>query len=405
MKRAAQSAHAFAWCRVFFGFYLCLHFLWLFPDAVELFSSAGMLPDASLLPTFGTLPNLFWISDAPWMVYLTLSSGVVLSLLLMVGLGRRGVSFGLWLIWMSLLNRNLFISNPSLPFVGLLLLVLTVLPKGEPTLRSSGEPGWVLPHSVHLALLMTLMAGYTVSGCHKLFSPSWVDGQALRYVLTLPLARDHGLRTFLLDAPPFWLEAATYLTLAMEVSALPLALFRPTRPWVFAGLTVMNLGILCLVDFADLTFGILLFHLFCIDEKWIPPAQSQVEHPIYVFDGVCGLCNGVVDFTLRTDPYSRIHFASIQGEKVKALEVPMVHNGETMAVWEGDQVRTQSDAALRLAALLGGFWRVLAAVGQLCPRPLRNRVYHVVQRHRYGWFGKHETCRIPTPAERERFFD
>jgi predicted DCC family thiol-disulfide oxidoreductase YuxK len=63
---------------------------------------------------------------------------------------------------------------------------------------------------------------------------------------------------------------------------------------------------------------------------------------------------------------------------------------------------TQSDAVLRIASHLGGIWR-LAEVFRIVPKPVRDAAYAFVAAHRYQWFGKKDTCRMPTPAERKRF--
>ena len=74
-----------------------------------------------------------------------------------------------------------------------------------------------------------------------------------------------------------------------------------------------------------------------------------------------------------------------------------------MALKDDDQLYTESDAVLNLLAGLGGLWRIAATLGLLFPRSIRNAVYSQVQKRRYNIFGKHDTCRIPTPAERARF--
>jgi hypothetical protein len=58
--------------------------------------------------------------------------------------------------------------------------------------------------------------------------------------------------------------------LALELLAFPLALFRPTRKWIWLGIVGMHLGILCIVDFADLTTGMLMIHLFTYNPSWFP---------------------------------------------------------------------------------------------------------------------------------------
>jgi hypothetical protein len=131
-------------------------------------------------------------------------------------------------------------------------------------------PDWSVPRPLYAGAWLLLGLGYTLSGIHKLGSPSWVDGTALRHVLELPLARDTALRTALLSLPDAVFEIMTYGALAVELSALPLFLFRATRKFAWAGLIGMQLGILCLLDFADLTAGMLLFHAFVLESTAFP---------------------------------------------------------------------------------------------------------------------------------------
>lgn len=402
MPLAPITPNQFALLRALFGLYLLIHFLGLFPVGVELFSNEGMIADPSLQPTWGLVPNLFWIGDDPFMVYGVLSLGVGLSIALALGWKRRVVSLGLWIVWMSLFNRNILISNPSLPFVGLILLVLSALPSGEPKAMDEPRADWGIPVWVYWGLLIALMGGYTASGLHKLSSPSWLEGLALRHVLELPIARDYFLRDIMLALPDPIIKGMSWGALGMEILALPLTLIRPTRRWIWLGLLSMNVGILFVIDFADLTFGVLMMHAFCFHQGWLPPAKLKSEHPVVFFDGVCSLCNHAVDFLIAEDHNQRYHFASIQGETAQALDNTDVQEGKTMALYDDSQLHIKSEAVLRAAAGLGGHWRIVSWL-RVVPRPIRDAVYMQVSKNRYNIFGKRDSCRMPTADERARF--
>ena len=387
--------------RILFGVYLFSHFWGLFPHASELFSNAGMIPNPEVLPGW-QIPNLFWLGDSPAMVQGVLAGGLIGSILLALGIQRRWVSLGLWLIWMSLFHRNFLISNPSIPYIGLLLLVMSAIPRGERLSLGRIVPQWQMPPAAPRGILFILMAGYTISGIHKLGSPSWVDGTALSHVLQLPLARTHALGDLVRGLPEWLMMAATWGSLALELLALPLTLLPQTRKWIWLGLVMMQVGILTLVDFADLTWAMLLVHVFVFHKDWLMPRPFETQKPIVFFDGVCGLCNQAVDFILAEDGESQFLFAPTQGETAKALGREEVSQGKSMALQDGEQVYTRSDAVLRIAAGLGGFWRVLSWL-RILPRPIRDLVYEGVQMNRYRVFGKKETCRLPSPSERTRF--
>jgi predicted DCC family thiol-disulfide oxidoreductase YuxK len=129
------------------------------------------------------------------------------------------------------------------------------------------------------------------------------------------------------------------------------------------------------------------------------------EFPILLFDGVCNLCSGTVRFVIRHDPGGRFRFAALQSEAGRRL---LVQHGlpadalDTFVLIEGARCFTRSDAAIELARRLGGAWRGLAWL-RLVPRPIRDAAYGVVVRNRYRWFGRSESCMVPTPELARRF--
>jgi hypothetical protein len=260
------TPRAFALFRVALGGYLVVHFVSLAPYAAELFSREGMLPDAAQLPSARFFPNPL-ANASPGVALGFVVALALLSLALLAGVYRRWVALPLWFGWACLFNRNPFIANPSLPYVGFLLLACAIVPNESP-LRPSlppAERAWSIPRPLYWGAWLLLGLGYTLSGLHKLGSPSWRDGTALRHVLELPLARATWLRTALLSLPDWAFAGMTWGALAAEITALPLFWLRATRRFAWAGLIGMQVGILCLLDFADLTAGMLLFHAFVFE--------------------------------------------------------------------------------------------------------------------------------------------
>jgi predicted DCC family thiol-disulfide oxidoreductase YuxK len=132
------------------------------------------------------------------------------------------------------------------------------------------------------------------------------------------------------------------------------------------------------------------------------PARNQL--PVIFFDGVCGLCNAWVDFVVARDRQGRFRFSPLQGEAARDwLQMTPETSLDSVALVDAAGVHRKSDAVWRILAQLGGVWRPLAWLLRLMPRPVRDWGYDFVARRRYKWFGKKETCRLPTPAERERF--
>ncbi len=132
--------------------------------------------------------------------------------------------------------------------------------------------------------------------------------------------------------------------------------------------------------------------------------MSELEKPILFFDGVCGLCNRFVDFSLKHDPHGKVLFAPLQGKTAgEILSESDVENLDTVIFYENGILHRRSTAIVKLLSAVGGFWSVLAWLLWLIPRPLRNFGYRITAKNRYRFFGQKETCRLPTPAERERF--
>lgn len=242
--------------RFIFGCYLTIHFIQLIPYAEELFGNK-MLFDHHLNPTNGILPDLLDYID----VHTFLTFLVVYSVLFMLGWYHQICALFLWIGWFTLLNRNNLIHNPGIPYVGWLLCACIVIRKQVP------------PRIMWLAwFLMGL--GYTASGLHKLQCQSWIDGNALQFILESPLARDTILRTFVLSLPPIILKMSTWVSLFLEISFLPLGMFYYTRCFYWSLYVMFHLTILLLINFTDLTLGMLAIHLFTFDPKWIPKRKN-----------------------------------------------------------------------------------------------------------------------------------
>ncbi|MBI1295885.1 DUF393 domain-containing protein [bacterium] len=135
-------------------------------------------------------------------------------------------------------------------------------------------------------------------------------------------------------------------------------------------------------------------------------SKSQ-ERPILLFDGVCNLCNGAVKFIIAQDPKGKYAFASLQSTVGEALlrrhNLPTQHI-DTVVLVEDGKAYTRSSAGLRVARGLGGLWALLY-VFMVVPRPIRDAVYDFIARNRYRWFGRQESCMLPSKEIADRFLD
>ena len=153
-----------------------------------------------------------------------------------------------------------------------------------------------------------------------------------------------------------------------------------------------------------MSLSVFVVHAFCFHQAWLPPAPAQQAKPVIFFDGVCSLCNHAVDFLMSEDQHERYLFASIQGETAKSIQNAELQAGKTMALQDGGHLYIKSEAVLRAAAGLGGHWRIISWF-RFVPLAIRDRIYMLVSDNRYAVFGKRDTCRMPTAAERRRFLN
>lgn len=128
---------------------------------------------------------------------------------------------------------------------------------------------------------------------------------------------------------------------------------------------------------------------------------------IILFDGVCNLCNGAVQFIIRNDAHGNFKFASLQSDFAKNIlkrfDIP-VGDLQSILLIDNDKVYQKSDAALEIAKNLKGVWSGFYVL-RFIPRFFRDGVYQFIAKNRYRTFGKMESCMIPTPELKSRFLD
>lgn len=129
--------------------------------------------------------------------------------------------------------------------------------------------------------------------------------------------------------------------------------------------------------------------------------------PVLLFDGVCNLCNGWVQFVMAREREPRLVFAPLESEIGRELlaQVGLADGRpDSLVLIQDGQAHVRSDAALRIVSQLRAPWSWMAAF-RIVPSGLRDTIYDWVARNRYRWFGRKDECPIPTPAQRARFLD
>ena len=130
-------------------------------------------------------------------------------------------------------------------------------------------------------------------------------------------------------------------------------------------------------------------------------------HNILLFDGVCNLCNGFVQFVIKRDKNDKIKFASLQseiGQKLLLQHQLPLNQFQSFVYIKNNKFILKSTAALTLMKDIGGIWQLFYAF-IIVPKCIRDYVYSFVAKNRYKWFGKQNACMIPTKELMNKFLN
>ena len=136
-------------------------------------------------------------------------------------------------------------------------------------------------------------------------------------------------------------------------------------------------------------------------------------HPIILYDGVCGLCNRLVQFVLKRDRDDRFRFAALQSNFARALLQQHHCDPEDLDTLylaldygqPNERLLSRNDASAAVLKELGGIWKCWGGLLKSFPRPIRNWQYNLIARNRYRLFGKFDFCPVPDPKQRHKFLD
>ena len=138
------------------------------------------------------------------------------------------------------------------------------------------------------------------------------------------------------------------------------------------------------------------------------PEHDEADLAVIYYDGVCALCHFAVRFLIARDRAGVLRFAPLQGETFATFRgaTPRQEGLDSViyvrGYWSGDaRVFVRSEAVLQALRDIGGVWRVVSWA-RIIPRFIRDGLYDLVARRRYGWFGRYDECRLPTPRQRDQ---
>lgn len=129
------------------------------------------------------------------------------------------------------------------------------------------------------------------------------------------------------------------------------------------------------------------------------------NNPVLIFDGVCNLCNNAVDFFISRDKEKIFRYAPLQGEFAKAnLDSTRLKNLDSVVLLYEGKLYIKSQAILKALIILGWPYR-LCGIFKLVPICISDKVYDLIASNRYKFFGKKDSCRLPTVEEKSLFLD
>ena len=133
--------------------------------------------------------------------------------------------------------------------------------------------------------------------------------------------------------------------------------------------------------------------------------SNTKNKPIILFDGVCNLCNDSVNFIIKHDKKAQFLFASLQSDAAK--EILLQYNSkkikiDSIVLIQKNKIYEKSTAALNIAKGLSGGYKLLYLF-IIIPKFIRDLGYNYIAKNRYKWYGKKESCMIPTPEIKNRF--
>ena len=129
------------------------------------------------------------------------------------------------------------------------------------------------------------------------------------------------------------------------------------------------------------------------------------DKPVILFDGVCNYCNAMVNFFIRKDKKKVFRFATLQsafGQKILQEHNLPTDVFESFLLLDNGKLYSKSTAGLRLYNKLPWYWK-WTQLFWVVPKFFRDWIYGIIAKNRYKWFGKRDTCMVPTAGLRERF--
>ncbi len=373
----------FSVVRIALGVYLMIYFLRLLPYSTILFSDQGMVTDITLNFTY---PFTFWFIHyftSPTTITFLLCVLILISVLFTFGIYRLCTAFLLWIGWLILFNLNNLTSDPSLAYVGLLLLVYAIVPKGEPLVLGQrflvSDVSWYMPSIMYWGLWFILGLSFTNSGIEKFSSELWTSGTALYYFSTGPIALSNQFVGWISTWPIIVTATITWLVLYTQILAIVMVCFRKTRIifwFITTGFFFIAIGVL---DLFEVLIGMLLFYTFLIESRW---GIKRKKLTIWI-DEHCPICLYYAKVIKNEDFYDSITILNFSDTTLTYHLTPQeIAKMNAIVASNGTTLYTGSDAIIRSFIQLGGMWNFCYLL-LVIPKKIREGAYHAFAKNRY----------------------
>ncbi|MEW7292147.1 DCC1-like thiol-disulfide oxidoreductase family protein [Aquimarina sp. 2304DJ70-9] len=288
---------------------------------------------------------------------------------------------------------------------------------------------WQYGWPIQLICAVTV-GSYVLAGIAKLSGDlawEWATGSAMRSQVAVDAIRKEMLGS---EAAPLfdflfehtWLFLGMgILTFVLELGA-PLALVKRRWGMIWATLTwMMHWGIFFImgISFRYQMTGLIFLSFFDFEKLWTSSTKETAitsfkkdtskitPKPIILFDGVCNLCNGWIQFILKRERNPLYLFASLQSESARIAlgnKHYVLQDLSSIVLIENGVVYQKSDAILRICSDLKYPWSLAKGL-LIIPRFFRDHIYTIIAANRYKWFGKKNQCVLLQPDQRYRFLD
>ncbi|MEM0940129.1 MAG: DCC1-like thiol-disulfide oxidoreductase family protein [Bacteroidota bacterium] len=296
--------------------------------------------------------------------------------------------------------------------------------------RRSTDAHWRYGWPIMLVCAVTV-GSYFLSGVAKIAGDlawEWANGSAMRSQIAVDAIRKSILGA---ETAPFfnviykhkWLFLLMGLfTFIVELGA-PLALYKKRWGKLWAFLTwCMHWGIYFImgITFRYQMTGLIFLSFFAPEKSFtnarkkvanktdgsLAPSTTHDLSPIILFDGVCNLCNGWVRFVMRNERKREFRFASLQSDTAEKMLRPFTvkNNMGSIVLIEGDILYEKSEAVLLILGKLKHLWPMLSAF-IIVPKLIRDSIYNFIAKHRYGWFGRQQSCGLVDPEDKVRMIE